>query len=110
MHHAPDFATLLPLALPAHEQDHRKGLDAYNRGDYATAPREWRPLAEWNDGVAQGILGDLYPTGHGVPRDYTRMAKCYQPAAEQGDAGARTDLGVTLATGDVGPWKPLSTE
>ena len=24
----------------------QKGLDAYNRGDYATALREWKPLAE----------------------------------------------------------------
>ena len=26
--------------------DSQKGLDAYNAGDYATAMKEWRPLAE----------------------------------------------------------------
>jgi hypothetical protein len=34
------FATMLLLALPAHGQDWRKGLDAYDNRDYATAPRE----------------------------------------------------------------------
>ena len=27
----------------------QKGLDAYQRGDYATALREWKPLAERGD-------------------------------------------------------------
>ena len=26
--------------------DFNKGFEAYNRGDYATALREWKPLAE----------------------------------------------------------------
>ena len=29
--------------------DFQKGLDAYNAGDYATALREWTPLAKQGD-------------------------------------------------------------
>ena len=37
---------LLTLAAPAWRQDYEKGMAAYDRGDYATALREFRPLAE----------------------------------------------------------------
>ena len=33
-----------------------EGLAAYERGDYATAAREWRPLAEGGDAKAQSIV------------------------------------------------------
>jgi hypothetical protein len=41
----------------------QKGLDAYNRGDYATALREWRPLAEQGDASAQFNLVLMYALG-----------------------------------------------
>ncbi len=34
-----------------------EGLAAYQRGDYATAIREWRPFAEQGDDEAQYNLG-----------------------------------------------------
>ena len=37
---------LITLAAPAWGQDLDKGLQAYQRGDYASALEEWRPLAE----------------------------------------------------------------
>ena len=39
---------VLALALPAPvlAADYQAGLDAYDRGDYATAPKEWKQLAE----------------------------------------------------------------
>src|SRR5207237_9495276 len=36
------------LAAPAWA-DYRAGMDAYGRGDYATALREWQPLAQQGD-------------------------------------------------------------
>ena len=36
------FMTFSPVAA----QDFAKGYDAYQAGDYATALKEWRPLAE----------------------------------------------------------------
>ena len=40
-----------------------EGWAAYSRGDYKTALREWRPLAEQGDAVAQHYLGVTYDTG-----------------------------------------------
>ncbi len=37
--------------------DFQAGMDAYNQGDYATAFKEWRPLAEQGDAAAQNNLG-----------------------------------------------------
>ncbi len=54
---------LLTLAAPAWGQDGQKGMQAYNRGDYATALREWRPLAERGDIAAQFKLGLMYANG-----------------------------------------------
>ena len=41
-------------------QDFQKGASAFERGDYATALREWRPLAEQGNASAQAMLGYLY--------------------------------------------------
>ena len=47
-------APLLPtLTAPAWGPDYEKGLEAYDQGDYATALRELRPLAEQGHAAAQ---------------------------------------------------------
>jgi len=48
---------VIALAFPAIAQDFQKGLEAVNRGDYAAALREWRPLAE------QGVADARYNLG-----------------------------------------------
>jgi TPR repeat protein len=45
------------------------GDGAYKRGDFATAMREWRPLAEQGNADAQYNLGVIYDFGKGVPED-----------------------------------------
>ena len=37
---------LMTLAAPISAQNFEKGVAAYNRGDYATAFKEWKPLAD----------------------------------------------------------------
>ncbi len=66
------FALLLALALPAHvlAADFEAGVEAYNRGDYATALKEWRPLAKRGDANAQYYLGVMHQNGEGVPQNY----------------------------------------
>ena len=49
--------------------DFQKGLTAYESGDYATALREWEPLAEQGDADAQFFLGEMYWRGQGVPQN-----------------------------------------
>ena len=71
-----------------------KGFAAYQSGDYATALREWTPLAKQGDAVAQYNLGVMYAQGQGVPQDYKTAVKWYRLAAEQGNADAQYNLGV----------------
>ncbi len=62
------FAILIGLAAPAWA-GFAEGVAAYMRGDYATALRELRPLAEQGDANAQFNLGLMYDDGRGVPQD-----------------------------------------
>lgn len=71
------------LALPSGKNRLDKGLDAYNRGDYATALLEFRPLAENGLASAQNNLGAMFQAGLGVPQDYTAALKWYRLAVEQ---------------------------
>ena len=43
--------------------DFYKGLTAYEAGDYGTAFRDWKPLAEQGDAIAQYNLGVMYDSG-----------------------------------------------
>ena len=72
-----------------------EGEAAYNRGDYATAIREFRPLAEQGDAYAQFNVGLMYSEGEGegVPQDYAKAVKWFRKAAEQGVAEAQYNLG-----------------
>ena len=81
------------LGLPSYSSDFDKGLTAYNNGDYATALKEWKPLAEEGDVDAQYHLGVLYDNGDGVPQDYKEAVRWYKLAAEQGVAEAQFNLG-----------------
>ncbi len=88
----------LGLTVPAWA-DFDEGVAAYNRGDYATALREFRPLAERGDAKAQYHLGVMYSKGEGVPQDDAKAVKWYRKAAEQGHASAQNNLGVLYFKG-----------
>ena len=62
--------------------DYNIGWNAYEGGDYATALREFKPLAEQGDISSQNNLGYLYDKGYGVPQNYTTAMKWYRLAAE----------------------------
>ena len=85
-------ALLLGSAGVSWSQDFQKGLAAYPSGDYATALREWTPLAKQGDAKAQYNLGLMYDEGAGVPQDYKTGVKWYRLAAEQGNANAQKKL------------------
>jgi TPR repeat protein len=80
-------------------QDFDAGVAAYNRGDYATAFREFSVLAEQGDAIAQFNLGMMYSLGQGVTQDYREAARWFRLAAEQGDVRAQFNLGATYERG-----------
>ncbi len=90
--------SIVPLAVPAWA-DNKAGEDAYNRGDYAIAVHEWRPLAEQGDASAQVNLGTLYVNGQGVSEDYQQALYWFRLAAKQGNAMALTKLGLMYEHG-----------
>jgi TPR repeat protein len=94
--------SIVCLAVPAWA-DFQAGMDANNRGDYATALREWRPLAEQGFIAAQFNLGQLYANGQGVPQDYVQARQWWEKAAAQGDASAQVNLGLLYENGQGVP-------
>ena len=88
---------LLGTQMSAQEID--KGYEAYNDGDYATALKEWKPLAEQGYAFAQYNLGILYEYGNGVPKDYAEAVKWYRLSAEQGYAISQYSLGLMHSNG-----------
>ncbi len=81
--------TLFGFATAGQYED---GEAAYQRGDYATAIRLLRPLADKGNAWAQILLGDLSDKGQGVPQDYAKAAMWYRKAAEKGNADAQIRL------------------
>ncbi len=95
----PVLLLTLLVGTPAFSADLQKGLAAYQSGDYATALREWTPLAEQGNAFAQNNRGLMYATGEGVPQDYKTAVKWYILAANQGNATAQSNLGTMYDNG-----------
>lgn len=76
-------AILVPCAAGA-QTTAADGIQALARGDYATAVRILRPLAEQAaepDPLAMFFMASLYQSGRGVPRDWIRACGLYLKAA-----------------------------
>ena len=93
------LAFLMTLSSPVAAQDFQKGLAAAQAGDFATALKEWTPLAEAGDVDAQYNLGIMYDNGYGVPQDYAEAVKWYRLAAEQGNVDAQYNLAIMYDNG-----------
>jgi uncharacterized protein len=90
---------LLCLSAIAIAADFATGLTAYQKGDYVTAAKEWRPLAEQGDAPTQYNLGLLYLDGHGVALDYAEAVKWFKRSADQDYTEAQHDLGALYGAG-----------
>jgi TPR repeat protein len=94
--------SIIGLAVPAWA-DFQAGMEANNRGDYATALREWRPLAGQGDALAQYNLAVLYRKGRGMPQDDVQARQWFEKAAAQGQAKAQFNLGTLYFNGEGVP-------
>jgi TPR repeat protein len=75
------------------------GLIAYQKKDYATALREWKPFAEEGYAYAQLMLAGMYREGEGIPQDYGTAIKWYRVLAKRGDNVAHFALGEMYRAG-----------
>ncbi len=80
---------IMALAVPANAGPIEDGWAAAQRGDYETALKFWRPLAELGHARAKFNLGVMYGLGEGVPQDFVRAYLWFDIAAAQGDKTAQ---------------------
>jgi cell division septation protein DedD len=90
-------AVLIGAVGPAFAQQAVKsGIDAWQRGDYASAVAIWRPLAEKGNADAEFDLGQAYRLGRGVSVDLAQAQLWLEKAADAGHLDAQTTLGLLL--------------
>lgn len=82
-------------AMPA-LADVKAGVDAWSRGDFAAAVKEWRQPAINGDPDAQFNMGQAYKLGRGVPVDLKEAEEWYRRAALQGHLQAEDNYGLIL--------------
>ncbi len=119
------FLVLLVTAIAAPsmaqslEEQMRQAAGAYERKDMATAARIWKVWAGKGNAEAQTLLGAMYWSGEGVPRNLNEAARLYLAAAKQGYARAQNNIGFMLGFGEGVPprddveaykWIKLSTD
>ena len=66
--------------------------EALLKGDYSTAFKLLKPLAEAGDEAAQNNLGILYRDGKGVSQDYSEAIRWFRLSASQGSMWDSTIL------------------
>jgi len=76
------------------DDDFRRGLTAFNAGDYATALQVWRRLAEKDEPRSLAGIGFMYHRGMGVRADDREAAAWLLRAAERGQAEGQLMLGI----------------
>lgn len=82
-------------AVPA-LADTKAGVDAWTRGNYEDAVKQWREPALKGDADAQFNLGQAYKLGRGVNTDLDLALSWYRKAAEQGHLQAADACGHLL--------------
>ncbi len=80
--------------------DFAAGVAAYDAKDYASAFKEWLPLAKDGDPAAQRNVGHLYRRGLGVKKDLLKAVEWYRLAADQGFDRAQANLAYMYLNGD----------
>lgn len=91
---------LLGIAhVPTRAGPFEDGIAAYQRQDFATALRLWRPLAQQGHAYAANNLAVMFQNGDGVGKDFREAARWYRIAAERGLADAQFTLGTYYDAG-----------
>ena len=85
------FALLLSTAPAA--ADVKAGVDAWSRGEYEAAIKQWREPALKGDADAQFNMGQAYKMGRGVKADLNIALDWYKKAAAQGHLQAADSYG-----------------
>ena len=90
------LALLAAFAAAPAWADVKAGVDAWSRGDYAAAVREWEAPAAAGDPDAMFNLGQAYRLGRGVVVNLARAEALYARAAAAGHLQAADTYGLML--------------
>jgi uncharacterized protein len=91
--------TLGAMASAAIAEPLEDARAAYQHGDFATAYKTFRSLADQGNAAAQTNLGVMYGSGEGVPQSFSEALKWFRKAGDRGDAGAQFNLGLLYRDG-----------
>jgi TPR repeat protein len=94
------FAGLVLTSITGAVADGVAGFEAYEKGDYATALKEFLPLAQSGQASAEAAVGQMYFEGKGVKPDMKEAARWLEPAASKGIARAQFLLGKLYLSGE----------
>ncbi len=89
-------ALALSLVSTPAVADVKAGVDAWSRGEYDAAVKQWRDPALKGDADAQFNMGQAYKMGRGVKTDLTVALDWYKKAAAQGHLQAADSYGHLL--------------
>ena len=103
VHAAPVQVLTHTKPLPPPSERFRKGVEAYDRGDFTKAFNIWLPLAQQTDLAAMRNVGLLLRTGKGVKRDPARALWFYEEAGAKGFALAQVNAAFMHLQGDGVP-------
>jgi cell division septation protein DedD len=83
------------LSSPA-QADTRAGVDAWTKGDYAGAVKQWQAQSAKGDADALFNLGQAYKLGKGVKQDLIKAEQLFAQAAAMGHLQAGDNYGLLL--------------
>ncbi|MFN9711730.1 MAG: caspase family protein, partial [Alphaproteobacteria bacterium] len=73
--------------------------DAFGRGDYAAASRDWSVAASAGNGAAMYNLGVMSLSGKGATKDIAAAARWFKASAVAGHSGGMVNWGLCLLNG-----------
>jgi hypothetical protein len=103
---------VLSFITPVIAGPYEDAIAAYNSGNYTTALRRLRPLAEQGDCIAQHKLGFMYERGQGVNQDLLLAYMWYDLSAAQcpGIAESRNYIATLMTPAQVVEAQKLARE
>ena len=103
---------LMMLAAPISAHDFQKGLEAAQSGDFETALKEWKHLAESGHSCAQNNLSLMYYNGHVALADYIMAHMWYNLGAANGNeigAENREIIAKEMTSEDISKAEAMAT-
>ena len=87
------LALIQPVAAQSFKPDYGSCLKSFNSGEYSTARKHCKALAEQGHVAAQNFVGYMYREGKGFKNDNKKAFRWFRKAAKQGMARAQWALG-----------------